>query len=108
MLSLRNGRLSTIVDAEITLPLPEADASSDSHFMNASRNSVRVAGLAGRIYTELYCAESYSLPASVRSQRVSSLSQELQEVSKEARVVIVNPAGRPPVKILANDCFIFV
>ncbi|KAJ0415257.1 hypothetical protein BJY00DRAFT_327169 [Aspergillus carlsbadensis] len=87
MLSLRNGRPSTIVDAEITLPLPHPGSSYDPNLMSCARNSVRVAGLAGRIYTELYCAESLSLTAAIRTQRATSLSQELEEVSREARAV---------------------
>ncbi|KAL3444514.1 hypothetical protein BJX65DRAFT_297640 [Aspergillus insuetus] len=87
MLSLRNGRSSSIVDAEITLPLPRPSPSYDPHLMGCARNSIKVAGLAGRIYTELYCGESLSLPAALRSQRATSLSQELEEASCEARAI---------------------
>ncbi|KAL2796015.1 hypothetical protein BJX66DRAFT_336287 [Aspergillus keveii] len=87
MLSLRNGRSSSIVDAEITFPLPRPGPSNDPNMMGCARNSIKIAGLAGRIYAELYCAESLSLPAAIRTQRATSLSQELDEASCEARAV---------------------
>jgi hypothetical protein len=89
MLSLRNGRSSTVVDAEITLSLPRPGPSYDPNMMGCARNSIKIGGLAGRIYTELYCAESLSLPAVIRSQRATSLSQELNELSCEASAVNV-------------------
>ncbi|KAL2834815.1 hypothetical protein BJY01DRAFT_223918 [Aspergillus pseudoustus] len=87
MLSLRNGQSSTMVDAEITLPLPGDGPSYPPHFMSCMRNSLKIAGLAGRIYSELYSADSLSLPVAVRAQRSAKLSQELEELSKEARTV---------------------
>ncbi|KAL4908269.1 hypothetical protein BDW74DRAFT_174956 [Aspergillus multicolor] len=65
MLSLRTGRTSSIVDTEITLPLPQASPSLQFDFMDSIRSSIKVAGLAGRVYTELYSREALSLPAVV-------------------------------------------
>ncbi|KAK1147948.1 hypothetical protein N8T08_000464 [Aspergillus melleus] len=63
-------------DNDITLPLPGASTANESA-MEYFGHTVRLAGLAGRIYEQLYCATALSLPTNTRQARVTELSQEL-------------------------------
>ncbi|KAI9040798.1 fungal specific transcription factor domain-containing protein [Aspergillus affinis] len=75
-LCLRPGRSFAFQDNDITLPLSKASSASESA-MEYFGHTVRLAGLAGRIYEQLYCATALSLPTNTRQTRVTELSQEL-------------------------------
>ncbi|EAA66070.1 hypothetical protein AN0197.2 [Aspergillus nidulans FGSC A4] len=64
---------STILDSDITVPAPSSRTSSspDSQLMEYFGYLVELARLAGRIYEELYCAGSLSLPVDVRRHRAT-------------------------------------
>ncbi|KAL4753692.1 hypothetical protein BDW72DRAFT_201388 [Aspergillus terricola var. indicus] len=64
---------STILDSDITVPMPSSQtgSSANSHLTEYFRYMVELARLAGRIYEELYCAGSLSLPVDVRRHRAT-------------------------------------
>lgn len=92
-LSLRNGQSSTILDSDITVPTPSSrtNSSPGSQLMEYFGYLVELARLAGRIYDELYCAGSLSLPVDVRRHRATVLAQQLQGLSTDCRMATVQP-----------------
>ncbi|KAL4733991.1 hypothetical protein BDV11DRAFT_209783 [Aspergillus similis] len=64
---------STILDSDITVPIPSSQTGSSpgSHLTEYFGYMVEIARLAGRIYEELYCAGSLSLPVDVRRHRAT-------------------------------------
>ncbi|KAL4758282.1 Zn(II)2Cys6 transcription factor [Aspergillus foveolatus] len=64
---------STILDSDITVPKPSSRTGSSpgSQLMEYFGYLVELARLAGRIYEELYCAGSLSLPVDVRRHRAT-------------------------------------
>ena len=95
-LSLRLGRCSAIPDAEITVPFPTSSTTVDDPRMDYYHQMVRYASLAGRTYEKLYSANALSLPDETRRQRVSELSQELQQIRGTTRAVTVSPHSAFP------------
>lgn len=85
-LCLRLGRGSSILDIEITVPMP---ASSDPA-MSYCRQQVRFASLAGRTYERLYSPNALSQPDETRTQRVSELSRELSDIRSETSLATVS------------------
>ncbi|KAK1148556.1 hypothetical protein N8T08_009562 [Aspergillus melleus] len=76
-LSLRNGQSSSILDGDITIPIPTETQSCDLCLVGYYRQMVNLARIAGKIYEELYCAGSLLLPADVRRRRADALAKEL-------------------------------
>ncbi|KAL6233018.1 hypothetical protein BDW75DRAFT_246837 [Aspergillus navahoensis] len=64
---------STILDSDVTVSMPSRlpGSSSSSHLMEYFGSMVKLARLAGRIYEELYCAGSLSLPVDERRHRAT-------------------------------------
>ncbi|KAI9042965.1 fungal specific transcription factor domain-containing protein [Aspergillus affinis] len=83
-LSLRNGQSSSILDSDITIPIPTVTQSCDLCLVGCYRQMVNLARIAGKIYEELYCAGSLLLSADVRRGRADALAQELHNHSQVA------------------------
>lgn len=83
-LCLRLGRSSTIPDCDITALWPEGRQMSDSHAITYVYQLVKLAGLAGRIYEQLYSAAALHSPLDTRVCQVLELSQELHGYCAEA------------------------
>lgn len=95
-LSLRLGRTSTIADADITVPLPGANQNTPSPGLAYFQLHVKLAGLAGRIYTELYSAQSLTEAAESRQAKVQALSREVREIQEVAALnYVLNPPPPP-------------
>ena len=87
-LCLRLGGCFAFQDNDITLSLPGASTANESA-MEYFSHTVRLTGLAGRSYEQLYCATALFLPTNTRQARVTELSQELHgliDASHAARV----------------------
>ena len=91
-LCLRLGRCSTILDIEITVPLPGGSNVPDDSLMGYLQQLVRFASLAGRTYEKLYVAHALSQPDEQRRQRVMELSRELQDIRRKACNALVSPS----------------
>lgn len=89
-LCLRLGRCSTILDIEITVPLPGGSDVPDDSMMGYLHQLVRFASLAGRTYERLYGAHALTQPDEQRRQRVMELSRELQDVRTKAYSALVS------------------
>lgn len=89
-LSLRLGRCSTILDIEITVPLPASSAKSGDPEVSYGRQMVRLASLAGRTYEGLYCADALTQPDETRKGRVLELSQELSDIRTKIGLATVS------------------
>jgi hypothetical protein len=83
-LSLRLGRASTIPDADITVPLPGGSQMPACPGLAYFQLHVKLAGLSGRIYTELYSAHSLTEAAEQRQAKVQALSREAREIQEAA------------------------
>lgn len=94
-LCLRLGRCSTILDIEITVPLPGGSPTSNDPSMGYFHQLVRLASLAGRTYERLYSAHALAQPNEARQQRVVELSQELQDISTKLGNAVVSYPGYP-------------
>lgn len=90
-LSLRLGRTSTISDADITVPLPGGNQNPTSPGLAYFQLHVKLAGLAGRIYTELYSAQSLTEITESRQAKVQALYQEVREIQEVAALNYVLP-----------------
>ncbi|KAJ5355961.1 hypothetical protein N7517_010570 [Penicillium concentricum] len=84
-LSVRLGRSSTIANCDITVLSLEGLKMSDSHGICYAHQTVKLAGLAGRIYEQLYSAHALHIAEDTRIHRALELSQELHEYCAEAR-----------------------
>jgi len=84
-LSVRLGRSSIILDRDIEDPLPKDLQSSSPHVNAYAYQLMRLAGLAGRIYEQLYSPKALGASEDVRTHRALELSQELHEYHAEAR-----------------------
>lgn len=89
-LCLRLGRCSTILDIEITVPLPGGSPVPDNPLMGYLHQQVRFANLAGRTYERLYGAHALSQPDEQRWQRVKELSRELQDIRTKSYDALVS------------------
>ncbi|CAG8341143.1 unnamed protein product [Penicillium salamii] len=84
-LSVRLGRSSIIQDQDIEQPSAERFLTYSSHFSVYAYQMVQLAGLAGRIYEQLYSPKALSTSADTRTHRALELSQELHTYHAEAR-----------------------
>ncbi|RGP68717.1 hypothetical protein FSPOR_5188 [Fusarium sporotrichioides] len=82
---LRLGRCSSIIDTEITIPLPGSSDTQRNPGMGYFRLIVRAGSLTSRIYQELYSTQSIGLSGDLRAQRVVNLSQEFCAIRDESR-----------------------
>lgn len=75
-LSLRLGRASTITEQDVTVPPPGGTHPSCplSFYLQLQ---VRLARLAGMVYTDLYSAHSLTVPEHSRRTRIQKLSHEV-------------------------------
>lgn len=83
-LSLRLGRTSTLPDADITVPLPGGSQTPACPGLAYFQWNVKLARLAGRIYTELYSARSLHESQQSREEKVEELSREAREIQEVA------------------------
>ncbi|KAF2218995.1 hypothetical protein BDZ85DRAFT_269360 [Elsinoe ampelina] len=79
-LCLRLGRHSIIPDGEITVTLP-----GGSPGMEYARTVIQLAGVAGKIYKQLYGPEAQEALQQQQQLPVQELSQELQDVSARSQ-----------------------
>ncbi|CAH0035756.1 unnamed protein product [Clonostachys rhizophaga] len=84
ILSLRLGRTSTIPDVDISIPLPGGEGVLQTPGMRYCQLQVKVARLAGRIYTELYSHQALLFDQETKRRKVSELSQEAKSIQQEA------------------------
>ncbi|CAG7919472.1 unnamed protein product [Penicillium olsonii] len=84
MLSVRLGRSSIILEQDIEIPSAAQFQRSNSHFSVYTYQCVQLAGLAGRIYEQLYSPKALSASDEVRTHRTLELSQELHTYHAEA------------------------
>ncbi|KAL4776575.1 hypothetical protein BDW60DRAFT_213945 [Aspergillus nidulans var. acristatus] len=85
---VRLGRCSTIIDTEITVPLPGSPDAATNSGMDYCRLIVRTGSLTSRIYQELYSTQATGLPGDLRAQKALNLSQELCGIRDESRRTI--------------------
>lgn len=97
-LSIRLGRSSIILDHDIESPSAESFRTGDSQFSAYAYHTVQVAGLAGRIYEQLYSPKALSASGETRTHQALELSQELHGYHAQARNANV---------CNASDCFHF-
>ncbi|CAH0004382.1 unnamed protein product [Clonostachys byssicola] len=83
ILSLRLGRSSTIPDMDISIPFPGGEGVLPSPAMRYCQLQVKVARLAGRIYTELYSHQALLSDQETKRQKVNGLSQEAKSIQQE-------------------------
>ncbi|KZN93508.1 putative transcriptional regulatory protein [Penicillium chrysogenum] len=84
-LSVRLGRSSFILDRDIEDPLPEDLRTSNAHVTAYAYQLVRLAGLAGSIYEQLYSPQALGASGDVRTRRALELSLKLHKYHAEAR-----------------------
>ncbi|KAJ5197022.1 hypothetical protein N7449_007501 [Penicillium cf. viridicatum] len=84
-LSVRLGRSSIITNCDITVLSLEGLKMSECHAICYAYQTVKLAGLAGRIYEQLYSAEALRVTEDTRTHRALELSQELHGYCAEAR-----------------------
>ncbi|KAJ5274687.1 hypothetical protein N7505_003232 [Penicillium chrysogenum] len=84
-LSVRLGRSSFILDRDIEDPLPEDLQTSNAHVTAYAYQLVRLAGLAGSIYEQLYSPQALGASGDVRTRRALELSLKLHKYHAEAR-----------------------
>ncbi|KAJ5245222.1 hypothetical protein N7489_005318 [Penicillium chrysogenum] len=84
-LSVRLGRSSFILDRNIEDPLPEDLQTSNAHVTAYAYQLVRLAGLAGSIYEQLYSPQALGASGDVRTRRALELSLKLHKYHAEAR-----------------------
>lgn len=94
-LSVRLGRSSIILDHEIEDLLPEDLQTYNPHVTAYAYQLVKLAGLAGRIYEQLYSPQALGASEDARTHRALELSQELHEYHAEARDANVCPIQSP-------------
>lgn len=87
--SVRLVRSSIIRDCDIEDPSPHDLQSKNPYFTAYMYSTVKVAGLTGRIYEELYSPKGLGAPDDIRTHRTLELSQELHEHHSKARDVNV-------------------
>ncbi|CAG8893549.1 unnamed protein product [Penicillium egyptiacum] len=90
-LSVRLGRSSFILDRDIESPLPEDLQTPNPHVTAYAYQIVRLAGLAGSIYEQLYSPKALGASGDVRTHRALELSMKLHEYHAEARDANVCP-----------------
>ncbi|KAL6915285.1 hypothetical protein FSST1_006780 [Fusarium sambucinum] len=81
---LQQGRCSTIIDSEITIPLPGSPDATSDPAMDYCRLVVRTGWLSNRIYQELYSIQATNLLAEVM-KKVVVLSQEVCAIRDDSR-----------------------
>ncbi|OQE01437.1 hypothetical protein PENSOL_c004G02767 [Penicillium solitum] len=84
-LSVRLGRSSIITNCDITALSLEGLEMPESHAICYAYQIVNLAGLAGRIYEQLYSADALRVTEDTRTRRALELSQELYRYCAEAR-----------------------
>ncbi|KGO44534.1 Transcription factor, fungi [Penicillium expansum] len=84
-LSVRLGRSSIILDRDIDMPSSKNLQTTNTYVMAYFYQLVKLAGLAGRTYEQLYSANALGASENVRIHRALELSQELHENHAEAR-----------------------
>ncbi|CAI7617849.1 unnamed protein product [Penicillium discolor] len=84
-LSVRLGRSSIITNCDITALSLEGLEMPESHAICYAYQIVNLAGLAGRIYEQLYSADALRVTEDTRTHRALELSQELHRYCAEAR-----------------------
>lgn len=88
-LCLRLGRSSTIPDCDITVPWPGELQVVGSHALEYFHHQVKVAGLAGSIYEQLYSGKALQLPREARTTRALELAELLDRHGVGARKATV-------------------
>lgn len=88
-LCLRLGRSSTIPDCDITAPWPGELQGAGSHAREYFHHQVKLAGLAGSIYEQLYSGNALQLSAEARTTRALELAELLDRHGVGAREAIV-------------------
>ncbi|KGO36053.1 Transcription factor, fungi [Penicillium expansum] len=83
-LSVRLGRSSIIKNYDITVLSLEGLESSECHAICYVQQMVMLAGLAGRIYEQLYSANALRVTEDTRTHRALELSQELHGYCAQA------------------------
>lgn len=89
-LCLRLGRSSTIPDCDITVPWPGDIQVAGSNALQYFHHQVKIAGLAGNIYEQLYSGKALQLPGETRTTRALELAELLDRHgvgSHEATVI---------------------
>ncbi|OQD65884.1 hypothetical protein PENPOL_c005G07269 [Penicillium polonicum] len=84
-LSVRLGRSSIITNCDITVLSLEGREMSECHAICYAYQTVKLAGLAGRVYEQLYSADALRVTEDTRTHRALELSQELHGYCAEAR-----------------------
>ncbi|KAJ5518090.1 hypothetical protein N7453_000512, partial [Penicillium expansum] len=84
-LSVRLGRSSIISDRDIDMPSSKDLQTTNTYVMAYFYQLVKLAGLAGRIYEQLYSSNALGASEDVRIHRALELSQELHGYHAEAR-----------------------
>ncbi|KAK9857508.1 hypothetical protein MYU51_021017 [Penicillium brevicompactum] len=84
-LSVRLGRSSIILEHDIETPSAKHFRTENPHFSAYAYHTVQVAGLAGRIYEQLYSPKALSASDETRTHRALELSQELHGYHAQAR-----------------------
>lgn len=90
-LSVRLGRSSIITNCDITVLSLEGRKMSECHAICYAYQTVKLAGLAGRVYEQLYSADALRVTEDTRTHRALELSQELHRYCAEARDTNVCP-----------------
>ncbi|EEY23477.1 fungal specific transcription factor domain-containing protein [Verticillium alfalfae VaMs.102] len=81
-LSLRLGRASTISEVDVTVP-PPGSGNTSCPVQSYCYIQVRMARLAGMIYTDLYSAQSLLLDSETRRASMESLSRHAREIHED-------------------------
>lgn len=89
-LSLRLGRVSTIQDWDVSVPMPSIE---DVHITPLSAFFamwIKTARCQGDIYEKLYSPDSVSQPNHVRVAWVAAITGDLEEIRKQTSEVTVS------------------
>lgn len=108
-LSVRLGRSSIILEHDIEPPSAKHFRTENPHFSAYAYHTVQVAGLAGRIYEQLYSPKALSASDETRTHRALELSQELHGYHAQARNANVCTTSFPiyiDAEYPTNHCFL--
>lgn len=94
-LSLRLGRTSTISEEDVTVPAPGAGNTS-CPALSYCYIQVRLARLAGRIYSDLYPTHSLRLDGETRRASIEALSRDAHEIHD---AVLANKVNNPTIRL---------
>jgi hypothetical protein len=79
-MSLRLGRSSSVLDYDITLPLPEPDGDENTPYYTCTIRWIKLSSIQGRVYKMLYSPAALSGPQASRTAWAQSLAAETKSL----------------------------